>query len=70
LENLPSQSAQGVATVNGNDRKNQKIGIRVANGVEKLLSAKTPEVDDPPRKVDDQPENEEPEQNYEQLPRP
>jgi hypothetical protein len=38
--------------------------------VEKLLSAKTPEVDDPPRKVDDQPENEEPEQNYEQLPQP
>jgi len=38
--------------------------------VEKLPSAKTLEMDDPPRKVDDQPENEEPEQNYEQLPRP
>ena len=39
LENFPAQCAKGITTVNGNNRKKQKVGVRVADSVKKLFSA-------------------------------
>src|SRR6266436_3394491 len=47
LENFPAERTQRVARVDGNNRKNQKEGIGVADGMEQFCPAEIRKMDHP-----------------------
>jgi hypothetical protein len=60
LENFPTESAQGVTAVDGDDGEGEKKKIGVTQDVEKLCAAKIAEMKEAARAVSDKSQDTEP----------